>query len=82
MGRVFLEAIIEIIASIVRFIFRNFRAIFAMFIGAGFGLAVGISLSRYGGVNIWVILMFMIISAVMIAPRVVAFLNRLSPPRG
>ena len=82
MGRVFLEAIIEIIASIVRFIFRNFRAVFGIFIGAGFGLAVGVSLSRYGGVSIWVILMYMVIGALMIAPKVVAFLNKLSPPRG
>ena len=82
MGRVFLEAIIEIIASIVRFVFRNFRAVFGLFIGAGFGLVMGVSLARYGGINVWVILMFMVISAVVIAPRVVVFLNKLRPPRG
>ena len=76
-----LEILIELSARLIRFIFRNFRAVFALFIGAGFGLVMGISLARYGGVNVWVILMFMVISAVVIAPRVVVFLNRLSPPR-
>ena len=77
-----LEILIELSVRLIRFIFRNFGAVFALFIGAGFGLVMGISLARYGGVSIWVILMFMIISAVMIAPKVVAFLNKLSPPRG
>ena len=76
-----LEILIELSVRLVRFVIRNFRAVFSLFIGASFGLAIGVSLARYGGVNILVILMYAIISAVVIAPRVVAFLNKLSPPR-
>jgi len=74
----FMEILIELTIRLVRFVVRNFRAVFGLLIGAGFGLVFGISLARYGGVSFLVILMFMVIGALVVAPMVVAYLNGLS----
>jgi len=74
----FVEILIELSIRLVRFVVRNFRVIFGLAVGAGFGLAFGLSLARYGGVSFLVILMFIVIGAVVVAPMVVAYLDRLS----
>jgi hypothetical protein len=75
----FLEILIELSVRLVRFVFRNFRVIFSLAVGAGFGLFFGLSLARYGGVSALVILMFIIIGAVVVAPALIGFLNRIAP---
>jgi len=78
---VILEIFIELIVRLTRFVIRNFRVFFALFIGTGFGLALGISMSRFGNVDIWMILLAVVISAVVIAPKIVDYINRLIPRR-
>lgn len=75
----FLEILIELSVRLISFVLRNFRVIFSLAIGAGLGLAFGISLSRYGGVSGSVILMFIVIGAIVVAPLIIGFLNRIAP---
>lgn len=75
----FLEILIELLVRLLRFVFRNFRVIFALAVGAGLGLFFGLSLARYGGVSRTTMLMFVIIGAVVVAPAVIAFLGRIAP---
>jgi F0F1-type ATP synthase assembly protein I len=77
----FIELLIELSVRLIRFVLKHFRAVFGLLIGALVGLAFGLSLARYGGVSGLVILMFMVIGAVVVAPIAVDFLNRLSPKR-
>jgi len=74
----FIEILIELSVRLVRFVLKNFRAVFGLLIGAAFGLVFGLSLARYGGVSFLVILMFMVIGVVVVAPMVIAYLDRLS----
>jgi len=75
----FIEILIELFVRLARFVLKNFRAIFSLTVGAVFGLVFGLSLARYGGVSGPVILMFIIIGAVVLAPAIVGFLNRIAP---
>jgi len=75
----FLEILIELSVRLIRFLLRNFRVIFSLAVGAGFGLAFGLSLAKYGGVNGTTMLMFVVIGAVVVAPAVIAFLGRIAP---
>ena len=75
----FVEVLVELSVRLIRFVLRNFRAIFALAVGAGFGLFFGLSLARCGGVSAAVILMFMVIGAGVIAPALIGFLNRIAP---
>lgn len=72
------EILIECLIRLARFIAKNFRAVFGLCVGAGAGLAFGLSLAKYGGVDGWTILMFIVIGAVVIAPAIIGFLNGLS----
>ncbi len=75
----FLEILIELAVRLMRFVLRNFRTIFSLAIGAGVGLLFGLSLSRFGGVGKATMLMFVVIGAVVVAPMVIGFLNRIAP---
>ena len=75
----FLEILVELSVRLIRFLLRNFRVIFALAVGAGFGLAFGLSLAKYGGVSGLTLLMFVVIGAVVVAPAVIAFLGRIVP---
>jgi hypothetical protein len=75
----FLEILIELLVRLMRFVLRNFRVIFALAVGGGLGLAFGVSLSRFGGVSRTTLLMFVVIGAVVVAPLVIGFLNRIAP---
>ncbi len=75
----FLEILIELAVRLIRFLLRNFRVIFALTVGAGFGLAFGLSLAKYGGVSGMTLLMFIVIGVVVVAPAVIAFLGRIAP---
>jgi len=75
----FLEILVELSVRLIRFLLRNFRVIFALAVGAGFGLAFGLSLAKYGGVSGLTLLMFVVIGAVVVAPVVIAFLGRIVP---
>jgi hypothetical protein len=74
-----IEIAIELIARLLRCLLRNFRPLFALAVGAGFGLAFGLSLAKYGGVSGLTLLMFVVIGAVVVAPAVIAFLGRIAP---
>jgi len=75
----FLEIFIELAVRLIRFLLRNFKVIFALAVGAGFGLAFGLSLAKYGGIDGLTLLMFVVIGAVVVAPAVIAFLGRIAP---
>jgi hypothetical protein len=75
----FLEILIELSVRLIRFLLRNFRVIFSLAVGAGFGLAFGLSLAKYGGVSGLTLLMFVVIGVVVVAPAVIAFLGRIAP---
>jgi hypothetical protein len=75
------EILIELIIRLFGFAARNLRVIFALLLGAGIGLALGISFWSLGGASIWVVFMAVVIGAVVIAPKVVAYLNRIAPGR-
>lgn len=75
----FIEVLIELSLGLIRFVIRNFRVFFALFVGAGFGLVLSVLLASYGGVSYLMILAGMVVSAVVIAPIVVDYINRLIP---
>jgi len=77
----FLEILVELSVRLIRLVLKNIKVIFALAVGAGVGLAFGISLSRFGGVGKATMLMFVVIGAVVIAPMVIGFLNRIAPGR-
>ena len=74
-----LEMLIELSVGLVRFVARNFRFFLALFIGAGFGLALGASLASFGCVDIWMVLIAVVISAVVVTPKVLDYFDRLIP---
>ena len=73
------EIALELLVRLARWAARNFRPLFALATGAGVGLAFGISLARYGGVDRPTLLMFALIGAVVVAPALIGFLNRIAP---
>ncbi|MFB0562989.1 MAG: hypothetical protein ACETWM_17460 [Candidatus Lokiarchaeia archaeon] len=77
MGRI----LAELVFALLRFALGNLRAVFALSIGACFGLMVGCYLFSLGLRFWWLIPGCMGACALAIAPPVVAFLNKLSPPR-
>lgn len=77
--RTFFEVLVELSVRLIRFVLKNLRVIFALAAGAGTGLFFGLSLARFGGVNALVFLMFMVIGAVVVAPALIGFLNRIAP---
>jgi len=77
----FTEILIELCVRLVRFSLRNLRALFGLALGAGLGLALSLSLARCGGVSKGMVLMAVVIGALVVAPEVIAYLNRLKPGR-
>jgi len=75
------EIIIAVLAALARFVSRNARPLFALALGAGLGLAIGVSLARSGGVSKGMVLLAAVIGALVVAPEVIAYLNRLKPGR-
>lgn len=75
----FLEIIIESLLAFARFVAKHLRPLFALAVGAGLGLAIAISLAQFGGVDGWMILMAAIIGAVVVAPKIIEYLNRIAP---
>ncbi len=75
------EIALALLVRLARWATRNFRTLFALAAGAGVGLAFGISLARYGGVDRTMFLMFALIGAAVIAPALVGFLDRIAPKR-
>ena len=75
----FIEIVIALLAGLFRFLARHARAVFGLAVGAGIGLAFGLSLVKYGGVNRSILLMFVVIGAAVIAPAIIGFLEKLSP---
>ena len=73
------EILVALLAALVRLVFRNARQLFALALGAGLGLALGVSLARFGGVSKGMVLLAVVIGALVVAPEVIAYLNRLSP---
>lgn len=74
-----IEVFIELTVRLIRVVIRNFRVFFALFVGAGFGLALAILLASFGDVDILMILLAVVISAVIITPKVLDYFNRLTP---
>jgi hypothetical protein len=75
------EILVELSVRLIRFVLKNIKVIFALAVGAGVGLAFGISLSSFGGVSGATKLMFVVIGAIVVAPMVIGFLNRIAPGR-
>ena len=75
----FLEILVELSVRLIRLVLKNIKVIFALAVGAGVGLVFGISLSRFGGVGKATKLMFVVIGAIVVAPMVIGFLNRIAP---
>jgi len=75
----FVQILIELSVRLARFVIRNFRAIFGLALGAGIGLAIGVSLARFGNASRGMVLMAVIIGALVVAPEIIAYLNKLSP---
>jgi hypothetical protein len=75
----FLEILIESLLALGRFVARNFRPLFALSVGAGLGLAIAISLAKFGDVSAGMILMAAVIGAAVVAPRIIDYLNRIAP---
>lgn len=73
------EIVFESLIRLARFVVKNFRVVFGLCVGAGAGLAFGLSLAKYGGVSGLTLLMFVVIGAVVIAPAVIGFLNGIAP---
>jgi len=74
-----IEIALAVLIGLFKFCLRNCRPLFGLALGAGVGLAFGLSIAKYGGVDKWTILMFMAIGAVVLAPVIVSFLNGIAP---
>jgi len=75
----FVQILIELSVRLARFVIRNLRAMFGLALGAGLGLALGLSLARFGNASKGMVLMAVIIGALVAAPEIIAYLNKLSP---
>ncbi len=75
------EIIVAILAAIARCVSRNARPLFALALGAGLGLVIAASLARFGGVSKGMVLLAGVIGALVVAPEVIAYLDRLKPGR-
>jgi len=73
------EILVAVLAALARFVFRNGRALFALAVGAGVGLVLGVSLARFGDASKGMVLLAVLIGALVVAPEVIAYLNRLKP---
>jgi hypothetical protein len=73
------EILIAVLAALARFVSRNARPLFALAVGAGVGLALGLSLARFGDVSKGMVLLAVVIGALVVAPEVISYLNRLKP---
>lgn len=77
----FLEIVLVILLRIGRAALRNARALAALAIGAGAGLAFGFSLAKFTTLPKGVMLMYAVMGVVIVAPAVIGFLNLLFPRR-
>ena len=73
------EILIAFVAAFARFVSRNARPLFGLAVGAGVGLMLGLSLARFGDASKGMVLMAIVIGALVVAPEVIAYLNRLKP---
>jgi hypothetical protein len=72
----FLEIIAELSAFAFRFIRRNIKTIFAFSLAFGLSLAFANFFKRIAGEQKMPFLLFSIIASLIIAPQIIAYLNR------
>lgn len=73
------EIIIALFVRLARAAMRNGRSLAALVIGAGSGVAFGLSLAKFSPLPKGVMLMFAVMGVVLVAPAVIGFLNILFP---
>jgi hypothetical protein len=75
------EILVAVLVALARFVSRNFRPLFALALGAGLGLALGLSLAHFGNASRSMVLVAVVIGALVAAPEIIAYLDRLSPKK-
>ena len=73
----FLEIAFELFAFTFRFVRRNIKAIFAFSLAFGLSLAFASVFKRITGEEKMPFMLFSIIASLIIAPHIIAYLNRL-----
>jgi len=73
------EIIITLFVRLVRAALRNGRSLAALAIGAGSGVAFGLSLAKFSPLPKGVMLMFVVMGVAIVAPAIIGFLNLLFP---
>jgi len=73
----FLEVAFELFAFIVRFVRRHIKAVFAFSLAFALSLAFANVFKRITGEEGMPFLIFSIIASLIIAPHIIAYLNRL-----
>lgn len=75
--QVLAELVIVVLVGLARFALRNARPLLALALGAGSGLAIGVSLGKYSALPKGAMLMCAVMGIVIVSPAVFAFLSGL-----
>ena len=76
-----IEIIIALFVRLARALARNARSFLALALGAGAGLAFGLSLAKFSPLPKGVMLMFVVMGVAIVVPAIIGFLNLLFPKK-